>query len=219
MIESNVWLERAGLFELLAKSFSFPAFDLAAALASGEYSQASREVCHAWGITDVRLDALLERVDDKYAGDEDTALHALRIEYTRLFIGTREPLVSPYGSYWKAIAEGRDPVLFLSRETSEVESAMHAAGVGNRPGLREPLDHIACELEFLQYLCTVEGGAEKPSEGAAVGESVYETFLKGHVQTWTRDFADAIDGEASELFYRCAAEMLRQLKDCTLSKL
>ena len=36
MIESNVWLERAGLFELLAKSFSFPAFDLAAALASGE---------------------------------------------------------------------------------------------------------------------------------------------------------------------------------------
>ena len=79
MIESNVWLERAGLFELLAKSFSFPAFDLAAALASGEYSQASREVCHAWGITDVRLDALLERVDDKYAGDEDTALHALRI--------------------------------------------------------------------------------------------------------------------------------------------
>ena len=128
MIESNVWLERAGLFELLAKSFSFPAFDLAAALASGEYSQASREVCHAWGITDVRLDALLERVDDKYAGDEDTALHALRIEYTRLFIGTREPLVSPYGSYWKAIAEGRDPVLFLSRETSEVESAMHAAG-------------------------------------------------------------------------------------------
>mgnify|MGYP007055179729 CR=1 FL=1 len=39
MIESNVWLERAGLFELLAKSFSFPAFDLAAALASGEYSK------------------------------------------------------------------------------------------------------------------------------------------------------------------------------------
>lgn len=76
MIESNVWLERAGLFELLAKSFSFPAFDLAAALASGEYSQASREMCHAWGITDVRLDALLERVDDKYAGDEDTALQS-----------------------------------------------------------------------------------------------------------------------------------------------
>ena len=69
MIESNVWLERAGLFELLAKSFSFPAFDLAAALASGEYSQASREVCHAWGITDVRLDALRKLLEGDCRGE------------------------------------------------------------------------------------------------------------------------------------------------------
>lgn len=211
MAESQDFILRAVLYELLAKSLSCPTVELAEAVSSGGYCTAARELCNALQIEEISTwKALIGQIDKAWAdANTNDVLHGLRAEYTRLFIGTIHPIISPYGSYWKAISEGKEPVLFLSQETQDVEAAMHACGVGNKPGLKEPLDHIACELEFLQYAALVLAGAEPPRKGTVVQEREIEAFTDRHVRNWIPDFAAAIERESDNAFYRLAAYLLR----------
>jgi TorA maturation chaperone TorD len=229
------WIARAEFYELLARTFSYAEGDagreLAQALSDGSYVEAAREVCGKMGVVAanatasaaavsaaaaaVDTDAVLAAADAigaAYAGaDSESLLHRVHAEYTRLFIGTYEPLISPYGGWWRAKREGKEPILFLSRECREVEQAMHAAGVGNRAGLKEPLDHIGCELEFLQYVCTVLAGLAPAQAEAAVTEETYDSFVAGHLRPFVADFADAVLAASGEPLLVFGAEMLKAL--------
>ncbi|MCI1479801.1 MAG: molecular chaperone TorD family protein [Eggerthellaceae bacterium] len=202
---------RAELFELLAHSFAYPDEELAQALSDGSYAQAARQVC-------AETDAAgacagdIDRIDQAYRGvDAQHLLHALRAEYTRIYIGTTSAAVSPYGSWWKAVQAGKEPVLFLSKETRAVEKAMHDAGVGNRPGNKEPLDHIACELDFARYLSFVLAGAAPARADVAIDERTLESFLDEHLRPWAPDFARKTAETTTSPLYRFVASLLETL--------
>ena len=86
------WQARAAAWELAALSFRYPGAELAGAVASGEWADAAREIAGVLGL------ALPEGLGEGLSGRSGPgdALHALRPEATRLFVGAPEPAVSPY---------------------------------------------------------------------------------------------------------------------------
>jgi hypothetical protein len=90
------WLIQATLCELLAKSLQLPTRELAEVLTTGEYACALADIGAGVGLDKTMLaqtDALLTG----YSGQNPEELfHILRTEYTHLFVGAPEPVVSPF---------------------------------------------------------------------------------------------------------------------------
>ncbi|MDR1082614.1 MAG: molecular chaperone TorD family protein [Coriobacteriales bacterium] len=226
------WVARAALCELLAMSLQLPTRELAAVLVSGEFAEALDEVGEKVGLDSAVLTqagALLVG----YAGqDPDELFHVLRAEYTRLFVGAPEPVVSPYAGVWYARKQGVEPLLFVSVRAMEIERFLRRCGVGQAKGKNEPLDNIATEFEFLQYLALVNAGVvEAPKEaedvedgegtestttgeggeGAkdpAITQDTFNTFSSHYVADWSEEFADAVATATKSTFYQAIAKVL-----------
>lgn len=207
---NRLWICRAALFELLAVCLSLPEKELAESLSNGDFSCTAEILRANLGICDPALEREEARVANHYRGENPgKVLHCLSTEYTRLFVGTASPLVPPYGSYWKMAKEGKEPILFLNQEAQEVESIMRAAGVGNPPGLKEPLDHIVCELEFMQYVCLIKAGAENLREGVSIDENLYARFLDEHMREWVSDFSEALLTTTDQALFAYCAHLMK----------
>lgn len=201
--EQSVWQARAALWELLALSFRYPDVTLAEVVASGEWTEAAAEIATA-----------LE-LPYKPAGDS-ASFSALRVEATRLFVGTPDAIVSPYEGVWRAADDEVQALLFVNPHSLEVERFMKACELGRPEGTNEPLDHVSAECELMQYLASLEAGIFTPSEGAPAfadlpggsPAAAYESFLVEHVCAWMPRFAEAVVAESREPFYRAAANLL-----------
>ena len=208
------WQARAAAWELAALSFRYPGAELAGAVVSGEWADAAREIAGALGL------ALPEGLGEGLSGRSgpEDALHALRPEATRLFVGAPEPAVSPYEGVWRAADDGVQVLLFVNPHSMEVERFMRSCGLGRPEGTNEPLDHVATECELLEHLALRAAGAEPP-EGAPAGadlpggspEAAYGAFLEGHARAWMPRFAERVAAESRVPFYRDAAAFLGAL--------
>ena len=205
----ETWQVRATAWELLALSFRYPEVVLAQAVASGEWTEAAREVADA-----LDLELPVDFGEGVVAGDPDTLLHTLRAEATRLFVGAPDPVVSPYEGVHRAADDGVQALLFVNAHSMAVERFMKSCGLGRPEGTNEPLDHVATECELLQYLATLAAGAKPPAHitldalpGGSL-EEAYATFLEEHAQIWLPRFAEAVAVETREPFYRNAASFM-----------
>lgn len=208
----NWWQVLATLYELLAFSFAYPTKDLAEVLASGEWEEAAQELVTILNLAPAEETPFSELSEYKGLGAEQ-ALHRLRVEHTRLFIGAPTSLISPYEGVWRAADEGVDALLFVNPHSTEVERTMNSLGVGRPEGTNEPLDHISTEFELLQYLAMIEAGLTEPTSGVEAPEegwsSAHDTFLKEHVLAWVPRFADKVIVETKEPFFKTASALLK----------
>ncbi|MDR1358941.1 MAG: molecular chaperone TorD family protein [Coriobacteriales bacterium] len=208
------WLHKAALFELLSLGLRLPTPELAEALSSGAYTDALKELAELNGIAPDELSLALAELA-AYAGTGvDVLFHELRTEYTHLYVGAPKPAVSPYAGIWWAREAGVEPLLFVNRESLAVERFMRSCGIGQPEGTNEPLDHIASELEFLQYLCLIRAGATLPPElpdDFSLPEAAFENFSATHFASWSKEFAEATIKEARAPFYRAVGRMLASL--------
>lgn len=203
----------AAAWELAAFSFRYPTEELAEAVTSGEWADAAREVAEALGLE------LPEGFGaDGAEGGQD--LKALRVEATRLFVGSPQPLASPYEGVRRAQEEGVQALLFVNPHSMAVERFMKSCGLTRPEGTNEPLDHVATECELLEHLAlrslgiALDDGSSLPASADLPGGSpqeAYETFLSEHMRVWAPGFADAVIAETRLPFYRDAAELLKAL--------
>lgn len=217
------WQVRAALFELLALAFRYPDRTLAETVMSGEWLEAADEIAGVIGLS--WCSGVAPRASEVAIYDDaDSALHALRAEATRLFVGSPEPIVSPYEGVWRAVDDGVQPLLFVNPHSMNVERFCKACGLGRPEGTNEPLDHVATELELLEYLASraamdataSENGAEPASfEGVASAdfpggsvEAAYRQFWEEHASTWIPRFAESVQRETQLPFYAQAAGLL-----------
>lgn len=202
----------AAAWELSALSFRYPTDELAEAVASGEWADAVREVAEALGL----------ELSDGLGTDSEVVqdLKALRIEATRLFVGSPQPSVSPYEGVRRAQEEGVQALLFVNPHSMAVERFMKSCGLTRPEGTNEPLDHIATECELLEHLAlrtlgfVVDDESPFPADSDLPGgspQAAYETFLAEHVRAWAPGFAVAVAAETRLPFYRDAAELLNAL--------
>ena len=226
-VTADTWQARAALCELLALSFRYPDDVLVGALASGEWGEAAGEIADALDLT-WPADAAPGAAEAVASDDPDELKHALRADATRLFVGAPEPLGSPYEGVWRAADDGVQALLFVNPHSMDVERFCRACGLGRPEGTNEPLDHIATELELLEYLAlraAVDAAGPVADEDADEGEpgevvasadlpggspaAAYDQFLEEHVRTWAPRFADKAAEEARLPFYPQAASLLK----------
>lgn len=210
------WGALATAWELLAFSLRYPDQALIEAISSDEWAAAVSEVaaCVAVAPPDAsKLGSAAREDANAFAGE-------LRVEATRLFIGAKEPLVSPYEGVWRAKDEGVQALLFVNPHSVEVERFCGLCGLGHPEGTNEPLDHVATECELLEYLASVEAGLfELPaSEGASLlpggsAKAAYTLFLTDHARVWFPRFADDLAQETRHPFYRFVARLLKAVAE------
>lgn len=219
------WESKAVLFELLARVFAYADLDSTAqVLADGEFADALAESVERNGLGDelalsVRDLLCAYRASDVREGRSRDAsvferelFHRLRVEHTRLFVGSPHAVVSPYAGVWYAQEQGIDPLTFVNRESMAVERAMLAGGLVRPAGTNEPLDHLATEFEFLNYLCLGCAGAFGDESHPAWFDT-YRAFYADHVVSWCKRFAHAVLDATQEPLFVAGACIVRGLPE------
>jgi putative dimethyl sulfoxide reductase chaperone len=153
------------------------------------------------GRIDPELAELARKLGEDFAAQD---LQSLLIDYTKLFLGPMQPLVSPLASVW------------LSGEaTSTQDSTMVALDLYDQAGFeldeefREVPDHVAVELEFLCLLTFRQSEAHRADLADIVRdwEQLERFFLAKHLGAWIGPFAAAVKAGAETAFYRDLAEL------------
>lgn len=199
-------LAAAQLFELLSMGLRLPDKQLAETLASGEYADALQETLSSLEIVDDGLSDSLRA----YTGQNvDTLFHRIRAEYTRLFVGAPHAVVSPYAGVYYAEKVGVTPVLYVNKESMDVERFMAACGMGRPEGTNEPLDHIASELEFLEYLTLDSIGVMHDEERQPVPDGSLEKFYATKFIPFAQQLAPKIAKASEETLYVALARVLQ----------
>ncbi|HXV20178.1 MAG TPA: molecular chaperone TorD family protein [Desulfuromonadales bacterium] len=183
--------ERKQLYAFLARLFSYPDRELAAALRQGEAAAAGR---------------LLPAAPAPPSIDASTV--ELETAYTGLFInrlgGAPAP---PYGSIYLE----RDECL-MGQTSLLVAEAYRAEGLALE-GSGEPPDFLPTELEFLYYLVEQEEQALSRRDLPAARKAVEQQagFCRTLLHPWMQAFCGRIeaDGQTHPL-YRWAAGLLRE---------
>ena len=201
MTEPAAWMNLATAYELLSLGLLLPGRETAEALARGELAEVAEEVF-----------AIPFSEFDGYAGDDAEAVfHAIRVEYTRLFVGEREPLITPYAGVKASMDKGNKGLLFVGAESMEIERFMKrcgmvkdlAAGQAN-----DPMDHVGTMCEFLKYLALVNAQAIAAPEGTEIAEGEFSVFFTSHFETDASWCAGQLTALATEPFYRGMARAL-----------
>lgn len=213
MSDALLWQTRASAWEFLALSFRYPERQLAEIIVSGEWVEAAIEISNALGLA---LPDNFKKSMAPYEGvNPDALLPGLRVEATRLFVGSPEPVVSPYEGVHRAAADGVAALLFVNPHSMDVERFMKSYGVGQAEGKNEPLDYVATECELLEYFAACECNLVNPVAAIALPDKgwagAYRSFLLEHASIWMPEFARVVQQETSEPFYHAAAKMLAEL--------
>ena len=206
-IPAETWHLRATACELLALSLRYPTPDLIEIVAHQDWVGAAREIAEVMGM---KLPADW--------GDDlgEIELHNFRAEATHLMVGAPTPVCSPYEGIWRAEDDGVQPLLFVNPHSMDVERFCKKCGLGQPKGTNEPLDHVATELELLQYLASIAAGIALPfEEGPAVEDfpgggagQAYAAFWVDHVMTWMPRFADKLAAESRIPYYKAVGQLL-----------
>ena len=211
VIMQSTWTTKAQLYEVLSIAFGYTNPGTIDALADEAFAAALHGFCEQETSTlDYKKD-IEPFLSQCLTEDRDALFHRIRIEYTRLFVGSPRALVSPYAGIWYALDKGLDPLLFVGKESMAVERFMRSCGITRPEGMNEPLDDISAELEFLNYLALNEAGAIELPKGVSIPETAYSEFYTKHFSEWTKRFADAVIEESSEPLFRIAASVLKAL--------
>ena len=205
------WMHRASAFELLSLAFLLPSRSLAEAVATGEYAEAAGEVFGLATPDDERVTAAATHLAAAADGDAEATLHALRREHTRLFVGEKEPPLTPYAGVWRAQQQGQRGLLFVSETSLAIERFMTRCGVAKdlaAEHTNDPVDHIGTMAEFLQVLCLVQAEAVQAPGNATIGADDFRTFLSEHFAPYARWLASKLTGQTRSDFFKGAALLL-----------
>jgi len=122
----------------------------------------------------------------------------LTVEYAKLFVGPYELKAPPYGSVYLD-RERR----VMGNSTMEVIEMYREKGLSMDEDFKELPDHIAVELEFMNYLIYKEINTcmnSKPEEVIEVLK-YQELFLKKYLGAWVSNFSKAIIENSDNPFY------------------
>ncbi|SEO67886.1 chaperone TorD involved in molybdoenzyme TorA maturation [Halogranum amylolyticum] len=147
---------------------------------------------------DEGFDALGEFVETNRGRDLDDVHEELEVEYTRVFVGPRPPVL-PHESYY------REDTDYLGQGLADVEASYAAAGWKPPEDYAEENDFVAVELAFLRWIIG------RQATGAEEAFGYERVFLDEHLTTWVDDFVDDVLAETDHDLFRAAALVLRGL--------
>ena len=197
MTQSDQHSERAQGYKTLAECFYLPTEQLGEMLVS---------------VRDSAPEGALSGLADEFRGAEN--LDALKVDYTKLFLGPFKALASPYGSVH--LEQGHR----VMGDTTM--AAIHIyESEGLNVVLREAPDHVAVELEFMAVLCIgeTEGITDSDDEKIAHYREKQQRFLEAHLGRWVVEFTDLVQKHAETSFYRTLGQVTQGVVQAHLEEL
>lgn len=123
----------------------------------------------------------------------------LAVEYANLFLGVKGKPLHPSESVYVS----EDHVMY-QESRDRVQSIYWSAGVDKKKEFTEPEDHIAVELQFMEYLCrkTVEALEEDEKAEATKYLRTQKDFIELHLAKWVPQLTKDVLESAQVDFYK-----------------
>jgi DMSO reductase family type II enzyme chaperone len=176
-IEDNEITARSGVYQTLSRLFKIPDEELWQIAVDGKWPERLREAA----------DLLAYDFDFGVAAlSSSVSAEDYQAEYIRLFeIGTGDGPLAPIlgGAYG-----GGD----RRKQMEEVARFFEYFGLKTSPDDPRPPDHLATELEFMQYLAFKEAAAASPRLGGSFHRA-QEDFLERQMVVWLEEFANRVE--------------------------
>jgi TorA maturation chaperone TorD len=209
-------LTSADICQLLAISLRNPDATLAEGLLCGSFLDDAKELLKEAGAESDVINQMTRGLQ-RYLGEQQEVsflLSALRQEYTRLFIDPIQPVIQIYETTFCLdgdVQDKRSNTLFISDSALDAERQYKQAGLFLATDHREPADHLATEMEFMMYLHTQKAIAIQQGDKEQIEwrEKQIRKFTESHLNTWLKDFADDLERQSSQDFYRWLAMFLK----------
>lgn len=134
-------------------------------------------------------------------GMNEESFNKVEEEYVALF--SVNPYAPPYESYYQ------DPEGFIrSWIVIQLEKEYAETGLNITRSFKQPPDHVAIELEFMAYLCSLEVEGHETSNKINVKSSLelQSQFLNSHLGKWYPRFAQAVKDSPCDSLYKQAVE-------------
>lgn len=179
-------LARSAVYELLSIAFLYPRKGAAALLSAGAGEAARAASGRGWSDVQAALEAVARDLD----GLDDARLAE---EYVEVFGHSVSADCPPYeGEY------GQAHVFQKSQTLADLGTFYRAFGVGPRPDLKDRLDHVSVEMEFMHLLTLKEAHALLNGHGeqkTALCRQAQEAFLANHLANWITAFTRGLAGK------------------------
>jgi TorA maturation chaperone TorD len=132
---------------------------------------------------------------------------ALKVDFSRLFVGPFKLLAPPYGSVY---LDGQRQI--MGKSTLDAHNRYKEAGLEISKMFKDAPDHIAAELEFLYFLIFEQISAIENSDYASALEWLkrQRDFVQNHLGKWVSAFAKNIVEHAETDFYRTLGKAVGQ---------
>ena len=143
------------------------------------------------------------------------SLPTLAKEHLRLFVGPGHMPCPPYEAVYRKDRPDFERGLVMGPSTADVRRAYLAAGLDISKTFTDLPDHIAAEMEFMQFLCVEEArlAQQGNNEDAGKMKSMQREFHKNHIEPWVGDFADCILRSTTSPFYKATASVLKEFAE------
>lgn len=135
---------------------------------------------------------LAEFIENNRSGPIEAVQDELTIEYTRVFVGPRPPVLAHETHY-------RDDTEFIGQGLAAVQESYAGAGWSSPDAYGEEDDFIAVELAFLRNLIA------RQRKGAEEAFDYERVFLDEHLLRWADSFAEDVRAETDATLYWAAA--------------
>lgn len=196
MDDSAIYDARTELVDFVIEVFwDVPDREFVERLLSDEVSVPDQRVNDA---LDDGFETLTQFVEANRGRDVDDVVEELEVEYTRVFVGPRPPVL-PHESYY------RDDTDYLGQGLADVEASYAAAGWKPPEDYGEENDFVAVELAFLRWV------VGRQATGAEEAFGYERVFLDEHLTTWVDDFVADVLEETDNDLLRAAALVLQGL--------
>ena len=197
---------RGALYSILARALSTPTATLCGTVSDGLFYTAVQEALA--GAPALHRNCLDSGLALKLASDEDVEAlsDTMLVEHTRLF---STGLLCPH---YEADFVAADS--FRSMHVIADVARMYAAfGVRVASGAAERPDHIAVELDFMNWLGSKEGHAaqQRQTGNVKLCRRAQRLFFREHLGCWGRAAARALREAAKLDFYQGIGELLERL--------
>ena len=165
-------------------------------------------VMHANQIGEVCEECLpeVQEIQRQWARDSTVFLEDHQVEFTRLFVNRfGGVLAPPYASYYL------DSKILLGQSVNTVVDLYGQSGLSwsHVEGAETP-DHIAVELEFLQFLAGRIASGETADACQGAGD-LWRLFWKNHMNNWLPAFVKNLTQHARTPLYQLLAKILNML--------
>jgi len=198
-IERNSTDFRSSVYGILADAFSPPKAD-------------SSSVYDALLEAHVSLQSTKSTPDTAHASDSPSpSVEALAREHLRLFVGPGHVPCPPYEAVYRKDRPNLERGLVMGPSTADVRRAYRAAGLMISKTYTDLPDHIAAEMEFMQFLCVEESKCLREGNELELKRvrAMQRDFLNKHIELWVPDFAEGVLAKTNSPFYTLAASLLK----------